>query len=137
MSDAFRVMGNHPFLQTKPLMMIIILMILTALKEYNQDKKKFMMVIMINSKALIKYKPQLQPSTKSYHHCPSWFIHSSRYRLSPTAVSALVSTSAPVPIAQASRMASSEPAPHSATKQEKPAQKSVETPVITTGPIST
>ncbi|XP_048194536.1 UV excision repair protein RAD23 homolog B [Perognathus longimembris pacificus] len=109
----------------------------TALKEYKIDEKNFVVVMVTKPKAVTTSAPattqQSSPTTTTAVSSSTTTVVAQ----APTPAPALAPTSTPASIAPApTAAASSEPAPSSATQQEKPAEKPVETPVATS-PTST
>ncbi|XP_037351166.1 UV excision repair protein RAD23 homolog B [Talpa occidentalis] len=110
----------------------------TALKEYKIDEKNFVVVMVTKPKAVTTPAPA---TTQQSNAATTTTVSSST---TPTVAQAPPSTPAlaptptpPASITPASTTASSEPAPASTTKQEKPAEKPAETPVVATSPTST
>nr|XP_010968406.1 UV excision repair protein RAD23 homolog B [Camelus bactrianus] len=108
----------------------------TALKEYKIDEKNFVVVMVTKPKAVTTPAPA---TTQQSNSATTTTVSSSTAPAgaqAPTPAPALAPPPTPASITPASTMTSSEPAPASATKQEKPAEKPAETPVATS-PTST
>ncbi|KAF5917724.1 hypothetical protein HPG69_013561 [Diceros bicornis minor] len=108
----------------------------TALKEYKIDEKNFVVVMVTKPKAVTTPAPA---TTQQSNPATTTTVSSSTapaVAQAPTPAPALAPTPTPASITPVSTTASSEPAPPSATKQEKPAEKPAETPVATS-PTST
>ncbi|KAM9641267.1 UV excision repair protein RAD23 homolog B [Trichechus inunguis] len=108
----------------------------TALKEYKIDEKNFVVVMVTKPKAVTTPAPA---TTQQSNPATTAAVSSSTAAAvaqAPAPAPALASPCTPTSVTPASTTASSEPAPVSATKQEKPAEKPAETPVATS-PTST
>ncbi|XP_065802619.1 UV excision repair protein RAD23 homolog B isoform X1 [Muntiacus reevesi] len=108
----------------------------TALKEYKIDEKNFVVVMVTKPKAVTTPAPA---PTQQSNSATTTTVSSSTapaVTQAPAPAPTLAPTPTPASVTPASTIASSEPAPASATKQEKPAERPVETPVATT-PTST
>ncbi|XP_004677510.1 PREDICTED: UV excision repair protein RAD23 homolog B [Condylura cristata] len=110
----------------------------TALKEYKIDEKNFVVVMVTKPKAVTTPAPA---TTQQSNAATTTTVSSSTaptVAQAPTSTPALAPTpTPPASITPASTAASSEPAPASTTKQEKPAEKPAEAPVVATSPTST
>ncbi|KAB0337461.1 hypothetical protein FD754_025178 [Muntiacus muntjak] len=108
----------------------------TALKEYKIDEKNFVVVMVTKPKAVTTPAPA---PTQQSNSATTTTVSSSTapaVTQAPAPAPTLAPTPTPASVTPASTIASSEPAPASARKQEKPAERLVETPVVTT-PTST
>uniref|UniRef100_A0A2I3HFT4 UV excision repair protein RAD23 n=1 Tax=Nomascus leucogenys TaxID=61853 RepID=A0A2I3HFT4_NOMLE len=103
----------------------------TALKEYKIDEKNFVVVMVTKPKAVSTPAPATTQQSAPASTTAVTSSTATTVAQAPTPVPALAPTSTPASITPASVTASSEPAPASATKQEKPAEKPAETPVAT------
>uniref|UniRef100_A0A2I3HJE1 UV excision repair protein RAD23 n=1 Tax=Nomascus leucogenys TaxID=61853 RepID=A0A2I3HJE1_NOMLE len=105
----------------------------TALKEYKIDEKNFVVVMVTKPKAVSTPAPATTQQSAPASVCViGGFLASLTSRMKPWTLAVSVT----VLKAALSVTVSSEPAPASATKQEKPAEKPAETPVATS-PTST
>ncbi|XP_049626816.1 UV excision repair protein RAD23 homolog B [Suncus etruscus] len=123
----------------------------TALKEYKIDEKNFVVVMVTKPKAVTTPSPSSAPATTQQSSptaaTTTTITTTTTTTVSPPAAPAVAQPSTPTPalaptptpaaITPASTTASSEPAPASATKQEKPAEKPAETPVVASSPTAT
>uniref|UniRef100_A0A8B9WB69 UV excision repair protein RAD23 n=1 Tax=Bos mutus grunniens TaxID=30521 RepID=A0A8B9WB69_BOSMU len=108
----------------------------TALKEYKIDEKNFVVVMVTKPKAVTTPAPA---TTQQSNSAATTTVSSSTapaVTQAPAPAPASAPTPTPVSVTPAPTTASSEPAPASAAKQEKSAERPVETPVATT-PTST
>ncbi|XP_072815975.1 UV excision repair protein RAD23 homolog B [Vicugna pacos] len=108
----------------------------TALKEYKIDEKNFVVVMVTKPKAVTT---PAAATTQQSNSATTTTVSSSTAPAgaqAPTPAPALAPPPTPASITPATTTTSSEPAPASATKQEKPAEKPAETPVATS-PTST
>ncbi|XP_060991138.1 UV excision repair protein RAD23 homolog B-like [Dama dama] len=108
----------------------------TALKEYKIDEKNFVGVMVTKPKAVTTPAPA---TTQQSNSATTTTVSSSTapaVTRAPAPAPTLAPTPTPASVTPASTIASSEPAPAGATRQEKPAERPVETPVATT-PTST
>lgn len=103
----------------------------TALKEYKIDEKNFVVVMVTKPKAVSTPAPATTQQSAPASTTAVTSSTATTVAQAPTPVPALAPTSTPASITPASATVSSEPAPASATKQEKPAEKPAETPVAT------
>ncbi|XP_037653440.1 UV excision repair protein RAD23 homolog B [Choloepus didactylus] len=108
----------------------------TALKEYKIDEKNFVVVMVTKPKAVTAPAPATTQQSNPATTATVTSSTAAAAAQAPTPAPALAPTSTPTPITPASPTASSEPAPASATKQEKPAEKPAEIPVASS-PTST
>uniref|UniRef100_A0A8C6CWV2 UV excision repair protein RAD23 n=1 Tax=Moschus moschiferus TaxID=68415 RepID=A0A8C6CWV2_MOSMO len=108
----------------------------TALKEYKIDEKNFVVVMVTKPKAVTTPAPATTQQSNSAASATASPSTAPAAAQAPAPAPAVAPTPTPASVAPASTVASSEPAPASAAKQEKPAERPVETPVATT-PTST
>ena len=137
LNDAFWIVGQILISADKTLNDDNILNDYAALKECNHNKEKFAGIIVTNPKAVTAAAPVTTQASNPAMTVPVDSSIAVTIAQAPTTVSALFPTSSSIRIAPASWTVSSHPAPPSATKQEKLAQKSLDTLLTTTSPIPT